>query len=562
VTSSSSPFAEVPPAAWLVENRSAFAIADADPVSEGHALVVPRRLIATWWEASPDERHDLMDLVDEVKALLDERHQPDGYNVGFNAGAAAGQTVGHLHLHVIPRYAGDVADPRGGIRHVIPGKGNYLAPALPGDPADSTHEAAPAAAVPPAELFDGIADRRLLLELIRCLRDDQLDRIDLVVSFIMKSGLAQLAGRLADAIERGAAIRVLTTDYLAVTDADALARLLDMAETAVALPGSLEVRVWHDPSVSFHPGFGAMDTRCASRRVAAQRLPATRRNEHGRKRTAATGPVGGPTRRGRQGFGMAPLDHGFLRAYRQVWKPRAGEVVDLGVATEPPVQPVEPCSRRTGPRRRTKRCAPSRTARPSVSPDSPTRMVTRTVWSGSLVDLRDQVEAGDVSKDPVMSDQRKAKPERRRHDPTVGLVDLLTECVAITHARGPEVGVHLDEFGAGPHDPGPSKSLLQPSKPWCTPPSMTSTEANFCSGDERHDERAPFEQRPVGIGQANASTHEFRREHAGVHHHSAPGRQFGHASAMAARKDASSSSVNPSITMSSYRGNGRADARI
>ena len=114
MTSPTSPFAEITPADWLASNRSAFAIADAHPVTEGHALVVPRRLIASWWEASRDERHDLMDLVDEVKALLDERHQPDGYNVGFNAGAAAGQTVEHLHLHVIPRYAGDVADPRGG----------------------------------------------------------------------------------------------------------------------------------------------------------------------------------------------------------------------------------------------------------------------------------------------------------------------------------------------------------------------------------------------------------------------------------------------------------------
>jgi len=65
----------------------------------------------------------------EVRALLDERlnPKPDGYNVGFNAGAAAGQTVPHVHMHVIPRYAGDMGDPRGGVRHVIPGKGNYLA---------------------------------------------------------------------------------------------------------------------------------------------------------------------------------------------------------------------------------------------------------------------------------------------------------------------------------------------------------------------------------------------------------------------------------------------------
>ena len=86
-------------------------------------------VIATWWEATDDERADILALVDEVKRRLDAELQPDGYNVGFNAGAAAGQTVGHLHIHVIPRYRGDVPDPRGGVRHVIPGKGNYLQPA-------------------------------------------------------------------------------------------------------------------------------------------------------------------------------------------------------------------------------------------------------------------------------------------------------------------------------------------------------------------------------------------------------------------------------------------------
>jgi len=84
-------------------------------VSEGHALVITRRVISDWWQATPDERDDLFALVEEVKASIDHKHQPQGYNVGFNAGAAAGQTVPHLHVHVIPRYDGDVPDPRGGI---------------------------------------------------------------------------------------------------------------------------------------------------------------------------------------------------------------------------------------------------------------------------------------------------------------------------------------------------------------------------------------------------------------------------------------------------------------
>ncbi len=86
----------------------------------------PEAPFATWFEATPEERTALFDLVDEVKRALDERLHPDGYNIGINAGEAAGQTVPHLHVHVIPRYRGDVDDPRGGVRHVIPGKGNYL----------------------------------------------------------------------------------------------------------------------------------------------------------------------------------------------------------------------------------------------------------------------------------------------------------------------------------------------------------------------------------------------------------------------------------------------------
>src|SRR5271170_2178608 len=109
-----SPFLAVPSSDWLAVNRSAFVIADRFPVSPGHALVVPRRLVASWWDATEEERADILALVDEVKDQLDTKMRPDGYNVGFNVGAAAGQTAGHLHIHVIPRYRGDVPDPRGG----------------------------------------------------------------------------------------------------------------------------------------------------------------------------------------------------------------------------------------------------------------------------------------------------------------------------------------------------------------------------------------------------------------------------------------------------------------
>jgi len=121
-------FTQRPRSEWIAHNELAFAIRDGFPVSPGHSLVVPFREVATWFEASAEERVAIFRLVDEVKARLDEELHPDGYNVGFNAGAAAGQTVPHLHVHVIPRYRGDVPDPTGGVRHTIPGRGNYLSP--------------------------------------------------------------------------------------------------------------------------------------------------------------------------------------------------------------------------------------------------------------------------------------------------------------------------------------------------------------------------------------------------------------------------------------------------
>ena len=123
------PFLQIPQEALLAFNALAFAIRDGFPVTPGHTLVVPRRLVATWFEATREEQVAMLELVEVLKAQLDAELHPDGYNIGINVGAAGGQTVMHLHLHLIPRFAGDVPDPRGGIRHVIPGKGYYLVPA-------------------------------------------------------------------------------------------------------------------------------------------------------------------------------------------------------------------------------------------------------------------------------------------------------------------------------------------------------------------------------------------------------------------------------------------------
>ena len=120
-------FTDIDPGYWTASNDLAFAIRDRYPVSPGHTLVITKREVPTWFEATLEEQRAVMALVDEVKQALDREFTPAGYNVGFNAGEAAGQTVMHLHVHVIPRFAGDMDDPRGGVRHVIPGKGNYLA---------------------------------------------------------------------------------------------------------------------------------------------------------------------------------------------------------------------------------------------------------------------------------------------------------------------------------------------------------------------------------------------------------------------------------------------------
>ncbi len=109
----------------LFRHGLALAFADAYPVNPGHTLVIPVRHVADYFELSDAEKVACWALVDQVRAHLQAQYQPDGFNIGINCGAAAGQTVWHAHIHVIPRYAGDVAEPRGGVRGVIPGKKEY-----------------------------------------------------------------------------------------------------------------------------------------------------------------------------------------------------------------------------------------------------------------------------------------------------------------------------------------------------------------------------------------------------------------------------------------------------
>ena len=122
------PFCEPPPDRLISESEAVLALYDGFPVSPGHALVVPRRHVASWNEATPDEKSAIWREVDVVRGLLASRHRPDAFNIGLNDGIAAGQTVMHIHVHIIPRYSGDVSDPRGGVRWVVPNRATYWEP--------------------------------------------------------------------------------------------------------------------------------------------------------------------------------------------------------------------------------------------------------------------------------------------------------------------------------------------------------------------------------------------------------------------------------------------------
>jgi diadenosine tetraphosphate (Ap4A) HIT family hydrolase len=119
------PFCSLPAERILASNFHGVLVRDGYPVSPGHTLVIPRRHLDSFFDLTADERDALMQLLADAKAALDAELAPDGYNVGINDGAAAGQTVPHLHIHLIPRFAGDREDPRGGVRWVIPEKAPY-----------------------------------------------------------------------------------------------------------------------------------------------------------------------------------------------------------------------------------------------------------------------------------------------------------------------------------------------------------------------------------------------------------------------------------------------------
>jgi diadenosine tetraphosphate (Ap4A) HIT family hydrolase len=120
------PFCQSEQIKIVLQNDLASAFYDKFPVNKGHLLIIPKRHVNNFFDITPDEKNAIFELLDECKAILDNELKPDGYNVGINCGEAAGQTVFHVHVHLIPRYKGDMdGDPRGGVRGVIPDKRNY-----------------------------------------------------------------------------------------------------------------------------------------------------------------------------------------------------------------------------------------------------------------------------------------------------------------------------------------------------------------------------------------------------------------------------------------------------
>jgi ATP adenylyltransferase len=119
-------FCALPPERIVLQNELALAILDGFPVTEGHALVIPKRHVADYFGLAADEVIACDQLLHQLRAVAMSKDATiQGFNIGMNCGAVAGQTVFHCHIHLIPRRAGDVENPRGGVRHLIPGKGFY-----------------------------------------------------------------------------------------------------------------------------------------------------------------------------------------------------------------------------------------------------------------------------------------------------------------------------------------------------------------------------------------------------------------------------------------------------
>ena len=231
------PFCRVDTARVFYEGDEVIGLWDAFPVTRGHALLVTRRHVRSWFEATSSEQQSLLEAIQAAREIILQDDTVTGFNIGLNDGESAGQTIPHLHVHLIPRRSGDTLDPRGGVRHVIPGKANYLV-----DPPGYVFSPGVPHALP---LIRG-GDDPLLSHLLPAI--DRAVAVDIAVAFTMSSGTRLLLEHLRDLVNRGGRLRFLTGDYLDVTDPAALASLLDLNEGEA----NVELRVFESQGTSFH----------------------------------------------------------------------------------------------------------------------------------------------------------------------------------------------------------------------------------------------------------------------------------------------------------------------
>ena len=125
MTRKTCPFCVLEPDRIISASDYSLTIRDGFPVSEGHTLIIPRRHVQSFFELKAIEKAAILQAMDEAREALEKEFSPDGYNIGINDGQAAGQTVMHMHVHLIPRYKGDTEDPRGGVRWIFPDKAKY-----------------------------------------------------------------------------------------------------------------------------------------------------------------------------------------------------------------------------------------------------------------------------------------------------------------------------------------------------------------------------------------------------------------------------------------------------
>jgi superfamily II DNA or RNA helicase/diadenosine tetraphosphate (Ap4A) HIT family hydrolase len=233
------PFCNLDDGRIFYEDDLIYCAWDLFPVSPAHALVITKRHVNDWFDATPLEHNALTQGINIARNAILEDHEPDGFNIGTNVGEASGQTIDHLHVHVIPRYVGDVPDPRGGVRHVIPERANYLAPIGVRD--HSTSYAA-------NRSVSGVEDYPFLEALKLDL--ENATRFDLAVAFITEAGLNELRPYLEDLLYRRGTLRMLTGDYLDVTEPRALHQILDWTEE---YPDYVQARVFVTNPLGFHP---------------------------------------------------------------------------------------------------------------------------------------------------------------------------------------------------------------------------------------------------------------------------------------------------------------------